>query len=51
MAAKSSKAQLTEAQRRLRLRSDLLANRVKQQELSDKNAQLRAALNTRKGGR
>lgn len=49
MATKVSKAQLTEQQRRLRLRSELLQNRVKQQEIADKNAQLRAALNSRKG--
>jgi hypothetical protein len=51
MATKSTKAQLTEQQRRLRLRSELLQNRVKQQEISDKNAQLRAALNSRRGGK
>ncbi len=47
--AKVTKAALTEQQRRLRLRAELLANRVKEQELRDKNAQLRASLNTRKG--
>jgi hypothetical protein len=51
MATRTTKAQLSEQQRRLRLRSELLQNRVKQQDLSDKNAQLRASLNTRKGSR